>query len=671
MSDLKYRPDIDGLRSVAVLPVVLFHFGASGVTGGFVGVDVFFVISGFLITSILRREIGEDRFSILDFYERRIRRILPALFVTMAVSMVVVSFIFTPADLENAGLSAVAATLFASNILFYLEAGYFEAAAYSKPLLHTWSLAIEEQFYIFVPLLLMILARWKQPAVIWIGALTLASFALSAITTERMASAAYYLLPWRAWELGVGALLAYGVGPSLHVRGWREGAAALGLGLILFAALTFNRTTAFPGVAALAPTLGAALILQAGRFGPTLVGRALSLALPVWIGKLSYSLYLWHWPVVVVFVYWTMNMPDLLQGSLLFAVSLALAALSVRFVERPFRLPPAKIGHNRSIFWGAGGAMFASIALASAIVLSNGLPARLPEDIRGVAAFVNDRDPRTKECYRTKKQQQTWTDPCIYGADGAGPAQVAVWGDSHGPALIPALDVAGQAHGVPVALYAHEGCPGFSDFQVYWVGHDHDCSVYLDTTIPDLLNNRDIKTVVFTFRAQMYAQGWVDYGMGERDRRPLFIGPRSGPLNEDVDRTAFFLDRLEDSIVALRESGKQVVLVYPMPEAGIRVPDAILRAGARGSQANDVTLPRSVFDDRTAEIIAGYDQIVEAHGVRPIRLDQMMCGSQDCRLTFEDGTPIFRDSNHLNATAARRFAPVFDPVFADLKRNDT
>lgn len=664
MSDLRYRPDIDGLRSIAVVPVVLFHLGAAGVPGGFAGVDVFFVISGFLITSILRREIEEGRFSIWDFYDRRIRRILPALFAVMAVTLVAVAVVFTPEDLNKAGQSAVAATLFASNVLFFLEAGYFEAAAYSKPLLHTWSLAVEEQFYIAVPILLILLARWGRRPVVWIAALTGLSFLLSATTTAQMASAAYYLLPWRAWELGIGALLAYGVGPTLTARPWREAAAAFGLGLILFAVLTFDRNTAFPGAAALAPTLGAALVIQAGRFGPTAVGQALSTALPVWIGKLSYSFYLWHWPLIVIFVYWTMGMPDLWEGTVLFFAALGLSVLSLRFVERPFRRPSQGIGRRRAVFWGAGGAMAASLAVGGVIVLTNGVPARLSPELREVATFVHDRDPRISECFRQKERDQSWTTPCIYGDAEAGPARIALWGDSQGPALVPALDTAGRAHGAAVALYAHNGCPGFMDFQVYWIGHDHDCAPFLDATIPAILGDPGIETVIFTFRAQMYAHGWIDYGMGERDRRPLYIGPRSGPLEPGADRTEFFLERLEEAVIALKEAGKRVALVYPTPEAGMRVPDAILRAATRGGSHEDVVLPRDVYDARTARIVEGYDRIVAEHGVLPIRIDQKICGEEACRLTFEDGMPLFRDSNHFNATAARRLAPLFDPVFA-------
>ncbi|MEO0761148.1 MAG: acyltransferase, partial [Pseudomonadota bacterium] len=333
MSALRYRADIDGLRSIAVLPVVAFHFGIAAAPGGFVGVDVFFVISGYLITSIIARECAEGRFSLLDFYERRARRILPALFAMIAAVVVIGWFLFLPREFFDLAKSVGAATVFLANVLFYLSAGYFDAASYTKPLLHTWSLGIEEQFYIVIPLLFMALAWMGWKATAWIAAITVASLALSVATTEAMPQAAYYLLPWRAWELGLGALLALGVAPPLRTAAAREAAAAIGVVLILGAVVLLDKSVPFPGWAALAPCLGAALLIHAGAGGTTRVGAVLASAVPVWIGKLSYSLYLWHWPVVVFFVYREMRMPTLVEAAVLFAVSLALAFASLKLVE--------------------------------------------------------------------------------------------------------------------------------------------------------------------------------------------------------------------------------------------------------------------------------------------------------------------------------------------------
>jgi peptidoglycan/LPS O-acetylase OafA/YrhL len=667
---LTYRPDIDGLRALAVLPVIVFHLGVPWTKGGFVGVDVFYVISGYLITSIIRTEIADGRFTLTGFFERRVRRILPALFVVIAVTLAVATAIFMPADLRNTAQSAIAALVFASNVLFFLEAGYFDTSVFAMPLLHTWTLAVEEQFYLVVPLMMMALARWSARPVIWIGGLTLASFALSALTTPLMPNAAFYLIPWRAWELGIGAVLAFGTGPRLP-RGGREAAAAAGVALILGAVLVYDEGTTFPGVAALAPTLGAALVIVAGASGPTLAGHLLSTRPAVWIGRLSYSLYLWHWPIIVFYVYWAMEMPTPAVGMALLALCFAAAWLSWRFVERPFRVPPGQRAPGRRprlaavaarpfLAAGAGAAMLG--VAAAAIDRLDGLPGRLPPGVQAAAAFASDFPPRRRPCFVNKHDDGSWLAPCVFG-DPDGPVRMTLWGDSHAPSLMPALDAAARAAGIGATLYAHNGCAPAEGLQIHWIGEDHDCRPFLETTRPAILADPDIALVVLTMRAPMYTQGWLPYGIAERKRSEIRIGTASAPLPAAVDRNGFFVERLERTVAALRAAGKQVALVYPLPEAGASVPEAYARVLLRGGGAEDVALPRQRFDARAGDLIAAFDEIVERHGAIPIRLHEALCDDGACQLV-RDGTPIFRDANHLTATAARDFAAAFGPLAA-------
>ena len=628
--------------------------------GGFVGVDVFFVISGYLITSIIMREIQQGSFSILSFYERRIRRIFPALFAVIVATIVVASLLFVPDDLYNAAQSGIAATFFAANILFFLEAGYFDIGSYQKPLLHTWSLGIEEQFYIVLPLLMLLLARWRLRMAVWIGVLTAVSLALSVATTEAMPTAAYYLLPWRAWELGIGALLALGVVPPLSNTATREATGLFGLALIIGAAVLITKETAFPGAAALAPTLGAAMLIHAGAGDgkQPLASRLLSTSGPVWIGRISYSLYLWHWPLIVFFVYYGMKLPSGAEAVVLFALALVLAWISWRFVEQPFRRRSA--GERRAVVFGGAAVGMAAVTLAAGVVVvGKGFPGRLSEDMQGIAAFSHDFEDRRSECFRRKAAEASWLEPCLYGT-GEQPAQVALWGDSHAPAQIPALDVAAKERGLSVALYAADGCPPIDEFQVYWIGQDHSCTQYLDATYPAVIGDPHIELVVLSMRSPIYTEGWLPYGLAERDRTPLLIGDRSAPLPDGTDRAAFYFAGLERTVAALRAANKDVALVYPTPEAGFSVPNALVRMSIR-DEVSDPTLAREVFDARAANIVKEYDRLVELHGVIPIRLDNVLCDAKTCNLVMND-VPVFRDSNHFSATTARSLAPEFGAV---------
>ena len=333
---MRYQPHVDGLRTLAVVPVVLFHLHHAYVPGGYVGVDIFFVISGYLITSILWRDMLAGEYSLLEFYKRRILRILPALTVVLLAVVLLASAVQLAHERAATGQSALAAVLFVSNIFFWQDAGYFSAPAETQPLLHTWSLAVEEQFYILFPPLLYIVARQYQHRVMaLIAALSLLSLVFCVVMTLRHQPSAFYLLPFRAWELGIGALLALAVARGPLPSAARRWPGLAGLALILAAFVLLDRTSGFPGWMALLPCVGAALLIGWGDRGVT--GLLLASAPMVWIGKLSYSLYLWHWPVIV---FWKLQTgPEItpLEASALFVVALGLSWVSTRWVEAPFR----------------------------------------------------------------------------------------------------------------------------------------------------------------------------------------------------------------------------------------------------------------------------------------------------------------------------------------------
>lgn len=336
---MNYRPEVDGLRAVAVIPVILFHAGLPQFSGGYVGVDVFFVISGYLITMIITRELIEERFSLLRFYERRARRILPALFLVMGVCLPFAWLLLYPGQMKDFGQNIFATSLFSSNILLWLKNSYFSPAAEMNPLLHTWSLAVEEQYYVLFPLLLMLLWRWGKPALpVVLVALLAVSLLGSAWAATSAAKAGFYLIHFRGWELLLGSMCAF-LAPRLRARsGIDDMFGAAGLALILVAVFTFDTKTPFPGLLALVPTMGAVLVILFSR-EESLVGRLLGGKCLVPIGLLSYSAYLWHQPAFAFYRHYHLGNPAPEIMLLIGLLSLALAWLSWRLVERPFRNP--------------------------------------------------------------------------------------------------------------------------------------------------------------------------------------------------------------------------------------------------------------------------------------------------------------------------------------------
>jgi peptidoglycan/LPS O-acetylase OafA/YrhL len=401
-SRLAYRPDIDGLRAVAVLLVFAYHLETFSIFGGFIGVDVFFVISGFLISSVIFREMDESRFSLLAFYERRIRRIFPALLVMMMVTAIAAVIYLLPSELEDFAKSLLAATFSLSNIYFWKTASYFSSSG-NQPLLHSWSLGVEEQFYLLFPLLVLVIRRYLpgkyRHAIIGLAGL---SFLVNMYGTYAYPTAAFYLPAARMWELLLGTILALGVIPPIHSRAWRNVLSVGGMLLILASAFTYSNRTHFPGIAALSPCLGAALIIVAGETGPSFVGRLLSLRPVVFIGLISYSLYLYHWPVIVFQRMSMIQFRDASNRSVhasILVFSIILASVSWRFVEIPFRSGKWMLkGASAFKFASAGALGLTTIGIG--VLVLRGLPGRYTPREIAISSYMGTSLPtRSGKCF--------------------------------------------------------------------------------------------------------------------------------------------------------------------------------------------------------------------------------------------------------------------------------
>ncbi|MEZ0238739.1 MAG: acyltransferase family protein [Methylophilaceae bacterium] len=434
---MKQRNDIDGLRAVAVLPVVLFHYNfLKLMPGGFVGVDIFFVISGFLITRIIYDGIADGSYSIADFYYRRVRRIFPALFAMFAFCLVTAFLISFPNDAHDVGHSVLASTFFVSNILFYLTSGYFDQASEINPLLHTWSLSVEEQFYVLFPLVVFAIRKFSNKTRIRIlFVMALVSFIASSLMLPADRSAVFYLVQYRAWELLLGALLALGAVPQTRTQWVAESLGVLGITMIAASVMLYSSATPFPGYSALLPCLGAALVIYSGTAATTLVGYLLSLKPVRFIGLVSYSFYLWHWPILVFYRYYFMHEPHgLAERGALIAVTFLISVLSWHFIEKPFRVRREKTDVPRTLRV-AGSAMLAFSLFGLALGPANAQFWQYPGRVTNTMAYVNYEVTdmmRTGQCFMSTSAGdfKRFDKPACLALDVSKPNYL-IFGDSH------------------------------------------------------------------------------------------------------------------------------------------------------------------------------------------------------------------------------------------------
>jgi peptidoglycan/LPS O-acetylase OafA/YrhL len=645
-----YRPDIDGLRGIAVLSVVLFHGGFSTFSGGYVGVDVFFVISGFLITNIILREFDQQQYSTIRFYERRIRRIFPALFTTLILTMSIGALLFIPSEFKNLAESAVAVTLFASNALFRKQSGYFDAPAENKPLLHTWSLAVEEQFYIAFPLVLIGIRRFLGARyVVCLGVLASVSLGLSVYGTYNHPLATFYLAPTRSWELLIGALLACGIQtPAMSVRS-RNLVGAAGLLLIGFSIFVFDSKTLFP-LSAVLPTLGAALVIDTGRHRSGM-GWVLSNKPLVFLGWISYSLYLLHWPLIVIAKKLAIVELTKYQMTCILALAVGLAAFSWYFVERPFR---AKHIVNRwPLFPMAGAFMLCAVATGLYIVHTGGLPQRFKGN-----TFLDSEltDSTWVPCYGRSPDKSEGL--CKVGHVDAEPSFL-LWGDSHAAALAPALNLSAESNSAGGFLATRPGCPALLSIE----RQGHDCGEFSQSVIQHLESHKELKTVILVSRWSAYAFGRYKAERGDEFRL------RYTGNSEESENSRMIDEGLKRTVAKLLTMNRQIVLVRPVPEVGYEVPSAYAVASITGRDIDALIAPtRREYDARNEFVLRLFDSLVNLYSVRTVDVTKGLCDNTRCRVT-DAGRTLYSDNNHLSRYGALITSASFDQIF--LKPNQT
>jgi peptidoglycan/LPS O-acetylase OafA/YrhL len=662
-----YRSDIDGLRAIAVLVVVIFHTGIQTFSGGYVGVDIFFVISGYLITTIIVREIEKGEFSIAKFYERRCRRILPALVVVVIFSLVLGFVLFHPSHLIKLGKSAIATALFSSNFYFYHESGYFETASKLKPLLHTWSLAVEEQYYIFFPLLLLFIAKsYSKQYARWLIILTLLSLVICVLGTSYSPSATFYLIPTRTWELLLGSLLAINVFPLIKNQRICDLLSVFGLILISCSIFFYTSDTAFPGMAAIVPTVGAGLIIYSGIATESLVGKLLSFKPLVFIGLISYSLYLWHWPILAYAKYYSIQEISNANLSILLCVIFMVSVFSWRYIERPFRKKEF-LTDRRNIFITSLVASVLIVCIGVLVVLKDGFPNRYQEKLPYEITMIDKQWEHWGDCERIAKKVSHHHKLCDIGSNDPQ-ARFILWGDSHTKSLATAVDLSAKHHGITGKIAIKGGClPLLSIDRFRFDRSDEkECYQFNQNILQYIKDNPDIKTVILAARWAMYTNGTrYKNEHGETVNLNDVKATKTTIAKTNIELVELGLKR---TVSQLRELGKTLIFVRPIPEIGFDVPSSSYIAEISGRDVNSIIAPSLAEYQKRIRNIDLIATLLESEGlISTVDPAKYLCSHDFCKIMHGNDL-LYRDDDHLSTYGAEYISGIFDDVFVRMVR---
>jgi peptidoglycan/LPS O-acetylase OafA/YrhL len=660
-----YRPDIDGLRAVAVISVVVFHAFPATLAGGFVGVDIFFAISGYLISQHIIETLDQRRFSLVGFYARRIKRIYPALITVMAACLAAGIVTMASGELEQLASDALASVAFVANLYFFTTRDYFSQGAGASALLHLWSLGVEEQYYIVWPVALFLLWRFanRRVATLAIAVAVVLSLCSSIALSGTHAVAAFYLPVTRFWELLFGSALAWA---EFHLRAsprserasasvlaltrrvsLRDGVSFVGVALIALSLALYDPNVVFPGWRAALPAGGATLVIAAGP-AAWLNRRVLALKPVTYIGLISYPLYLWHWPILVFLRLLSGGVPTAKMRLAALGVAFVLSALTFTCIEAPARFSRVARGHPvrvASVLF----AMMMGIGLSSyAISRDNGLPDRFPD-----ASF--------------NEHQEHWvfTDSCRKSFPGAefcmmptpnGRPEVALLGDSHANHFYDGLRRALAASGTGLFAVGAGNCPPFADVDIYLGTYVKHCAALFDGVLDYVVKSHDIQTVILSSYAISSIAGGFDYGKGDYIRlvaaQHAQAAPGTAPRG-DGSNMEVYLAGLERTLIRLRAAGKRVVFVLDTPELDFD-PSSCVRRPVQISVRSPCAVSRAKVEQRLSgvqkQIFAVLARFPDVKVFNPV---PFLCDQQNCYARQQDGEFMYTDRDHLTSDGSR------------------
>ena len=649
-----YRADIDGIRALAVLSVIFYHLKLDFLPGGFVGVDVFFVISGYLITGIISAEIRGNNFSVVKFYERRCRRIFPALVVVTVATTVAALYFLMPGTLKDFGQSLTALGLFSTNLWFFTENGYFDGPSELKPLLHTWSLSVEEQFYIVFPLLLLALYNClKRATTLVVALLLVTSFFICVLYTQSNPSLAFYMPHTRAWELLAGSVLALSA-PRINDRLLASLLGICGLLLLGFSFVWIDVEMGFPGWVAALPVVATVMLILAGSSpeNKSVSSRLLSLSPVVHIGKLSYSLYLIHWPLVVFAEYFLLRKLDPGESAIYLLVCLILAQLSYVLIENPIR--------RKTVFSRNGIFIFTLLFLLFCLGLgaffhvAKGLPGRFSPEVVSISAV--QKNPWRGDCLSKTAADVTNDDYCILG--NIDNVQFALIGDSHADALVPAIMENLDSETTGIAVFTNKGCRPFYDYERVLVKSvkelasksTQQVNIPEDLLLPcgqfmqasyDRIDSLGINNVI------VHARWALQYFGSQSKRSSICYADEQLPYCSIENNKKMFEKYLELTVSRLAD--KRVLIVGPVPEHIVDVPDSLGRALKFGRE-----IPVDKNYTNRGKLVSNVIKQITKNVSTLTYVDpyEVLCESGSCSIE-SDGHALYNDSHHLSVSGSR------------------
>jgi len=626
---IHYRPEIDGLRALAVLPVLLFHIGFSGFGGGFVGVDIFFVISGYLITSIILREKSENDFSITRFYERRARRILPALLAMIFACLCISYFWMAPTQLKEFAGSSISAIFFVSNVFFLKHSSYFDAASEEMPLLHTWSLAVEEQYYIIFPIFILLTWRVGFKAVFSLVIMGfLLSLGLSEYGWRNHNTANFFLIPFRAWEILAGSICAFILFKRTELK-QQQVLPLVGLAMIVASIFLYDKQTPFPSAYALLPVLGTCLIIL---FCSTksIVGKLLSLKPVVFIGLISYSAYLWHQPLLAFYRIRLGGDFSLLLKFGLLLLSFVIAYFSWRFIETPFR-KKASVTTNKQpqrVLWTSATAMSALAAVGLALFLNNGFTER--QSVSNQKMTTLEQQVRNNYGLSSSCQSFNLSDNCKTTSE----PEVLLWGDSFAMHLGGALVSADKD--IKLIQLTQNSCPPLIDFSILLPnkkGAEH-CISFNRNVMDFIASTPSIKKVVISSQ--------ISYLVGQK---AIGNDGKFTYANKDEISQKFL-----NTASKVTELGREVLFVSPTPADGRDLGKCVFRKNMFGGDLKDCSFQRSDYSE-DAQRAFHVTNNIKKHA-NTLLLSELICEGNNCATSL-NGVPIYRDAGHLSYAGAK------------------